>query len=187
MKKNISWLLVAALVGCGSSTANSPEPSPSQESPTAEETTGSYDETLMRACSLPSDCTLVPSTCGAWAAVNNTHVEVSREHHAMLMASASCLAPEPGQPAGPGPTGASCDNGVCETVELDHPDWRACSTAADCVAVHDVCGGVDAVNLASEAAKRAAVTEMAMRVRCMSTTEGPLPTPVCRASFCAPY
>lgn len=184
MMKNTSWLLVAALVGCGSSTANSPEPSSNSES-AAEP--AAYDETLMRACSVPADCTLVQSTCGSWAAVNNAHVEVSREHHALLMASASCLAPEPGQPAGPGPTGAACNNDVCETVELDHPEWRACNTAADCVAVHDVCSGVDAVNLASEAAKRAAVAEMAMRVRCMSVTEGPLPTPVCRGSFCAPY
>lgn len=185
MTKNTSWLLVAAaLVACGSSTANSPEP-PSNPEPAAEP--AAYDETLMRACSVPADCTLVPSTCGGWAAVNKAHLDVSREHHAMLMASASCLAIEPGGATAPGPTGANCTNDVCETYELDHPEWRACDTAANCVALHDVCSGVDAVNLASEAAKRAAVAEMAMRVRCVSVTEGPLPTPVCRGSFCVPY
>jgi len=176
-----SWLLAVALAGCGSSTANGPEPSPSAESEPA------YDDAVVRACSVPSGCTLVPSVCGNWAAVNNAHLEVSREHHAMLMASASCLAPEPGAAASPGPTAVACTNDVCEPVDLDHPEWRGCNTEADCVAVHGVCGGVDAVNLASEAAKRADVTEMAMRVRCVSTTEGPLPTPVCRGSFCAAY
>ena len=174
-KNTAVFLLVGVMTGCGSGAANNPEPA-SSETAAAEPVA---DGAAARACSEITDCTVVPGPCGSWAAFSAAWWE----HHAFVPGS-SCI---PGEPAASVPTTVACENNVCETVELDHPEWRACRTAADCVAVHDVCGRADAVNRASEAAKRAAVTEMAMRVRCMSTTEGPLPTPVCRASFCAPY
>lgn len=172
-KNTAAFLLVGVIAGCGESAANHPGPASSETAAAVPP-----DDAAMRACSEIADCTVVPGPCGSWAAFSAAWWE----HHAFVPGS-SCI---PGEPESV-PTTVACTNNVCETVELDHPEWRACSTAADCVAVHDVCGSVDAVNLASEPAKRAAVTEMATRVRCSSTTERPLPTPVCRASFCAAY
>jgi hypothetical protein len=189
MQKSAFWVLVASLVGCGSSAANTVEPAaehpteePSTERPVVVPLGSTYDDVTARACSAPSDCTLVEGLCEHWMGVRTTHVGIARAYWITQAAAVEC-----GERPTVPPTQATCSENLCAPDELDHAEWRACSTAADCVAVHDVCGGVDAVNRASEAVMLADVQQRAMRVRCMSTTEGPLPTPVCRGSFCVAY
>lgn len=191
-----SFLLaaVASSAGCGSSQpaeahppasgsgASAPvEPTPEPGVPgTDVPVVGAVDEAAT-ACNDVSECTVVPGVCGGWAPTNVSHRDAVDAQLRDLQRVASCAVA-----GAPVPTAVECAGTSCATRELDHAEWRACTSASDCVAVPATCGSWDAASRASEPAMRAAYAEIARRVRCMPI-DTPAPTPVCRDSFCVPH
>lgn len=170
----------AILVGCGGhepprETAPPPEP-PADPEPTP---TSAPEDTLR--CASDVDCTVIDAVCPGWQAVNVTSRDQVIDQTRALQAAASCMALAAPLP----PTTVRCDDAQCVLVELEHPEWRACTSRSECAVVEGVCGNVDAAATASVEAMRASYAEMAMRVRC-AQRDTPPRAPDCRAGLCVP-